>query len=377
MPALSRFRALPLPVATLLMLALAAAGAYLEPGEEGARVIRPPRIPPRPPVVYPRPDHELSRWLDGAEVMAPIGKGALRVYPVRTRRMASHRYLTLDEGVRRGLVEVSETLRGGTVNRLRVDNRSGRVLVLIAGEILAGGKQDRTVDADLLLPPHSGPVPVGVFCVEQRRWDGATPRLMPETFFALPRTRGSLAAGASQADVWGEVAELQDHFSIRSPTGSLGDVYGDPEVAAETEALVRGISWSGSPNGMVVFGNGRLMGADLYCDGALFAAYRDKLLKAYATQALASRPGRGSYGSSRREAERFLERIRECRLSPRTTPGIGDNTRLTGSVEGEMLRHPAREGVVRIVHVAAYPAVRRRPYPVPMEPPGLMEPRGR
>lgn len=37
---------------------------------------------------------------------------------------------------------------------------------LLAGEILLGGKQNRVLTEDILLPPGSGPRNVGVYCVE-------------------------------------------------------------------------------------------------------------------------------------------------------------------------------------------------------------------
>ena len=359
-------------------LVLAGSAAYLEPGVEGPPAPRPPRTLPRPPIPRPEPPTILGRWLEGAEILDPVGKGILEIYPVRTRRTATDHYLTLDEGVLGGLVRVSETVGGGTVNRVRVENLSDRILVLIAGEILVGGKQDRTVEADLLLPPRSGPVPIGVFCVEERRWRESTPRFAPETFFAMPRTRGSIAAGASHSAVWDEVAELQESLSVRSPTGALRAVYDDPEVAAETEAAVRGIVWERGANGMIVYGRGRLMGTDLFGSPALFAEYREKLLRAYAAQAMASGGRRGATGGSRRDAERFLERIRRAGMSPRPTPGVGENYRLWDGVDGEMLLDPRRERRAGIVHAAAYPTRRRPwPHPWPVDPPGPMEPRGR
>ncbi len=43
-------------------------------------------------------------------------------------------------------------------------------MVLLAGEILLGGKQNRVMTEDILLPPLSAPVDLQVYCVEQGRW---------------------------------------------------------------------------------------------------------------------------------------------------------------------------------------------------------------
>jgi hypothetical protein len=41
---------------------------------------------------------------------------------------------------------------------------------LLAGEIVTGGKQDRIIGKDRLVPAESDPVDLSVFCVEPGRW---------------------------------------------------------------------------------------------------------------------------------------------------------------------------------------------------------------
>ena len=43
-------------------------------------------------------------------------------------------------------------------------------MLLLAGEIVAGGKQDRVIGKDRIVPAESDPVDLGVFCVEPGRW---------------------------------------------------------------------------------------------------------------------------------------------------------------------------------------------------------------
>ena len=59
----------------------------------------------------------------------------------------------------------------GTVNQLTVENSSATETVFIqAGDIVKGGKQDRVLTVDMILPPKSGAIPISSFCVEQNRW---------------------------------------------------------------------------------------------------------------------------------------------------------------------------------------------------------------
>src|SRR5919202_5259842 len=117
-----------------------------------------------PPVVE-------SAALGDYRVSGPYAHGNLAVFLVHgADALPGWSPTTLEEAVGRGLVVVSET---GEVNELSVENRSGEEVFAQAGDIVKGGRQDRTLAFDLILPPHSGAMPLDVFCVEHGRW---TPR---------------------------------------------------------------------------------------------------------------------------------------------------------------------------------------------------------
>ncbi len=114
--------------------------------------------------------------------MPPITHGNLTIFPVvGGPDFDTSRFLTLDEGIRAGKVVVTErgslgvmVRRGQPVNRHSGDevnqlvliNDSDRPLLLLAGEIVTGGKQDRVIGSDRLVPPKSDPIDLSVFCVE-------------------------------------------------------------------------------------------------------------------------------------------------------------------------------------------------------------------
>jgi hypothetical protein len=162
------------------------------------------RISDKPPAPAPHS----AQWRVGE----PVQFENLIVYPVlSTISISPSRYITLDEGLKKGTVIVSELGTNGRVRRLRagqevsddaevnkllVTNRSGKTLLLIAGEIVAGGTQDRIVGHDCLIAATGRPVPVDVFCVEQGRWseDGAFGQSRADTITANNR-RSTRARG--------------------------------------------------------------------------------------------------------------------------------------------------------------------------------------
>ena len=116
----------------------------------------------------------------GYTVLEPIRNGSLTVFPVvASKSYPTGEFLTLDEGFRSGEVVVTEygnirglVRRNGTppvqqgsaeVNRLVLVNNSKRPLLLLAGEIVAGGKQDRVIGKDRIVPAESDPVDLSVF----------------------------------------------------------------------------------------------------------------------------------------------------------------------------------------------------------------------
>src|SRR5579862_8023181 len=123
----------------------------------------------------------------GYKVLDPIRHGNLTVFPVvAAKSYPTNEFLTLDEGLRSGEVLVTEAgsvqglirrqsangIRhdGAEVNRLVLVNNSKRPLLLLAGEIVSGGKQDRVIGKDRIVPAESDPIDLTVFCVEPGRW---------------------------------------------------------------------------------------------------------------------------------------------------------------------------------------------------------------
>ncbi|PYU04848.1 MAG: hypothetical protein DMG33_12850, partial [Acidobacteria bacterium] len=144
--------------------------------------------PPGPPSGPPgKPD---SDW----RLLEPVTYENLTIFPVASGRWAdTSGFLTLDEGLSSGSVLVreqgSETIirdrgirpvpvpeyqTGASVNRLVLVNRSKRPLLLLAGELVSGGKQDRIISKDRIVPPDAEPLPLDVFCVEHGRWSAGS-----------------------------------------------------------------------------------------------------------------------------------------------------------------------------------------------------------
>src|SRR5688572_30347111 len=101
----------------------------------------------------------------------------LRLYPIRAKESFQKtfrdvgKYMSLKEAIEKKKVKISEKNGGGNVNELTIENLSSDTIIVLPGEIIKGGKQDRVVNQDMVLSPRSGKKTLPVFCVESGRWE--------------------------------------------------------------------------------------------------------------------------------------------------------------------------------------------------------------
>ena len=131
----------------------------------------------------------IASALDTLSIGTPQHFRHLTVFPLVHPTPRAPFYLTLDEALAQGTVQVTEVSKGGHVPELLLINRGDRPVLLIDGEELVGAKQNRVLNLTILATPHSELV-IPVSCVEQGRWSAVSP-----AFCASPRVH--FAAGNS------------------------------------------------------------------------------------------------------------------------------------------------------------------------------------
>ena len=90
------------------------------------------------------------------------------IIPIKTPINHKIDLLTLKKGFELGLVNVKECEQS-TVNTIIVENKSVAPLLLVDGEEIVGGDQNRIMDATILIAPQSEKkIPVN--CTEHGRW---------------------------------------------------------------------------------------------------------------------------------------------------------------------------------------------------------------
>jgi hypothetical protein len=298
----------------------------------------------------------VGAWLAHLELGELQVAGALTLVAVHADAppQESLAYQTLEQGLAAGTVVLTE-LPQATVPTLQVVNNSRLPLLLLDGEEVVGGRQNRVVNTTVLVPGQTT-FDLDVTCVEHGRWYEAAPEF--KTGEAVyPTLRGqkarqvaaSLAASAGpradQGVVWDEVANRQYAAHTIAPTNALHDLYLQRD--AELVDAVRQFNLPEGAVGVIATLNGRARCADVFDRPSTLRAYWSRLVRSYALET--SGPGvrpDTALGS----ALRLLSRARRAERQPFPSAGLGGDVRLSGSgITGAALTHA---GVV--VHTAVF-----------------------
>jgi hypothetical protein len=304
----------------------------------------------------------------GWRLLEPVTYENITIFPVVTSyTQNTSAFLTLDEGLSSGDVVVSEqgaaglarsrdgrpipapqNTSGASVNQLVLINRGKRPLLLLAGELVSGGKQDRIIGKDRIVPVGAPPLPLDVFCVEHGRWTGSSSEFIASKTIVHPSVREKAAVDQEQTKVWSAVAggstaaapsaapravlsmsELSSVVREEAPTQSYDKIYKSRRIGGSIDSFVDEIqrrfarATSGLKGervvGVVVAYGGEVAWSDIFASGDLFDHYWSKLLRSYAVEAMA-RPTLREV-ASHDDARDFLRRLngREIRESE---PGV-------------------------------------------------------
>jgi len=316
----------------------------------------------------------------GWRLLEPVTYENLSIFPVvNANSTDTSWFLTLDDGLASGEVQVREQgtegmvrnrdggirpaySNGASVNQLVLINRSKRPLLLLAGELVSGGKQDRIIGKDRLVPAGSEPLPLDVFCVEHGRWSSGANFTDAKTI-VHPSVREQAAVQQDQSRVWSAVrsgttaevsagapmgvgsgggnaavappaaplAEARISRTIQedAPTESYNKIYKSRNVTGSVDTYVDELQRKFARQtaglkgehvvGVVVAYGGEVAWSDIFASDDLFRQYWKKLLRSYVVEAL-TRPGYREV-AARQDAGQFLRRL-NGRIHEETEPGV-------------------------------------------------------
>jgi hypothetical protein len=299
-------------------------------------------------------------------LLEPVRYENISVFPVVSRTPADTAgFATLDEALSGGQVVITEggaemirrsrdgrpveipEQRGASVNQLVLINRGSKPLLLLAGEVVSGGKQDRIIGKDRIVPPGAAPLSLDVFCVEAGRWTGGE-QFSAARLMVHPSVREEAAITQEQAKVWDAVRNgnasglpratatvtlpaegsagqtsqtvtvteaLGQVLAKEAPTQSYEKIYKTSKIGVPIDTFTDEVQKRFSRAtanlkgefvvGVVVAYGSEVAWSDIFASPSLFERYWPKLLRSYVVEAL-TRP-KSSEQPSVDDAREFLK----------------------------------------------------------------------
>lgn len=235
-------------------------------------------------------------------VSGPYTHENLSVYLIHSDQQDELHYITLQEGLEKGLVKVTEK-ENSQVNELQIDNQSDQHLFLQEGDRLKGGQQDRTIYASHVVPPKSGPQGLPAFCIEPSRWSGAKEfKNASNAALAPQEVRFAAKYLNSQGEVWANVARQREAINtnvqqnrlssvdlLNYSTTSLNEALDAPQIKKLCDdfatALDGIVKQHPDARGVAIVINGQVEEVNVYPNHGLLAKQYPRLVQSYAVQA--------------------------------------------------------------------------------------------
>jgi hypothetical protein len=313
------------------------------------------------------------------KIAEPVLHENLAIYLVRGPSTPGAVPTTLEEALLKNTIIVHET---GSVSELQIENTGDEPVFIQFGDIVKGGRQDRVLTTSFLIPPKSGKVAIGAYCVEQGRWSKrgledvtrfsasnalifsreakvaiARAPIAAEARRAAPLTdidrpiatsrrteveqrnhpqRQSAQHGGTsgQSEVWRSVSAVQGLLSdkLAAPVASeksktsLQLTLENERLKSAQQGFIAALEPKGLDGddvvGVVLAVNGKIASADIYPSNGLFRKMWPKLIRAAATDAFAHRAEGAPSTPSVAQAEAFLADAQNGEVSERPLADI-------------------------------------------------------
>ena len=276
---------------------------------------------------------ELIEGVRAGEALHAGGMTLIPLLPAKEQVKRQSGYLPLEEALKLGLVTVTEQAQA-TVPELIATSTAETPVVLVGGEQVIGGLQNRVLNTTILVAAHvTQPIPVT--CVEAGRWhdtgayasyanvaeDDDSPISMDANVAQAPTPRrqtaartftsdeagyaslrkmhakavtASLSSGrghrSDQSAVWGEVSARMMSTGSYSSSDAMDTLYKTPERANKLAETMGTLKRPEGALGFVAVVGAKVLGAEIFTDEALADAYWEKLARSYAVEALDAAP---------------------------------------------------------------------------------------
>lgn len=287
--------------------------------------------------------HEILN--DTFRLANPITIHSLGIIPlVAEEKVAIPKLDLLEEALLRGTVTITETSESGEVPFLKLDNTGHDPLLILEGEELVGGKQNRIVNTSIVIL-EGMVIKIPVSCMEAGRWVSRREDFVSgeAVFPAKSRARQKesvsynlLREGSFRSDqgaVWDEVSLSLHQMSAASPTADFRAAR--LKAAHQIESFVEGFKPVAGQVGAIFVSKDGILGLELLANSGLFGRCAKKIIRSFAFEVLSDD---NLESVSPEAATTWWEKVLENAFTRHPSPGAGEDLRSgTGDLIGSGL----------------------------------------
>jgi hypothetical protein len=264
----------------------------------------------------------------------------------------------VEDAISKESVRITETSDRGEVPVLKVENKGDQPVLILEGEELVGGKQNRVVNITVIV--HAGSsLEIPVSCMEAGRWAyrrrefdsgealfrARSRAVQKESVIACMREEGSFRS--DQRAVWNEVSQSLGEMGASSSTSDFRA--GRERVSLRIEEFVNGFRATDRQVGAVFISSTGVLGMELLGTPDLFKRASGKIVRSFAFEVLSEESIEDIRSD---ETESWWKKVLNASISMHSSPGPGDVVKLNNPdlIGSGLLWNNA------LVHFSCFPA---------------------
>ncbi len=262
--------------------------------------------------------------------------GMLTILPLIGNPSGGPDFCSLRQGLEAGLL-ITEVGMEGAVPTLKAVNRSGRNVLILDGEELAGAKQNRVLNTTILIAAGAE-IELPVSCTEQGRWHWKSESFMDSDVVMTPgmRSRKNMAVErnlkhraryeSNQSELWMDIQRFSTVHRASSETMAMRDAF----EAKRNQQVEYQKHLPCLPNqcGMLAIIKGNVVSLEVIARAEVYADLHEKLLRSLVMDIPLWEPAYDS--ESMAGVPIFLKHLRHCTHSVYPSIGMGQDVRFQG-----------------------------------------------
>ncbi len=233
---------------------------------------------------------KIDKIFSSLEIMDPQTFDNITIFPLKLEIDNMPYFINLDSALKTGKFLIKEVNAFGKVPVLKVINTLSEQVLILDGEELKGGKQNRVVNTSILVKKNSE-LTIPVSCTEAHRWDYTSEGfkdsdvIIPmeirkeknETVLQNLISKGEFRS--DQVSIWNMIDLYKRAYNVDSATSAMRDIYEKEKDNLENK--IRNFTYTEGQNGILVYINGGFEGMDIIPLVSAYKNLHEKLIRSY------------------------------------------------------------------------------------------------